>query len=117
MKPDSGTVLLHSEAPTRSRRCRRGPGGRRNRQRGRGAEHALRAARDLMARTRLDGVRDWLECSFKVADEHGRIVMAGRFADTVARCTARRGRMTVASAIGRRAGAFPPVGDPTRRPR
>ncbi|TNC08755.1 hypothetical protein FF100_28350 [Methylobacterium terricola] len=46
-------------------------------------EHALAVARDLIARTRLDSVRDWFECSFEITDEEGRPVMIVPFGDTV----------------------------------
>lgn len=46
-------------------------------------EHALRAARDLIARTRIHSVRDWFECSFEVTDERGARVLTVPFGDTV----------------------------------
>jgi len=46
-------------------------------------EHALRAARDTIARTRTNLVRDWFACSFEIVDEHGQPVMTVPFSDTV----------------------------------
>ncbi|BCM87974.1 DUF6894 family protein [Methylobacterium indicum] len=46
-------------------------------------EHALEMALDLITRTRLDSVRDWFDCSFDIADEHGQPVMIVPFADAV----------------------------------
>lgn len=45
--------------------------------------HALAVARDLIARARLDAVRDWFTCTFEVTDEDGRPVMRVPFSDTV----------------------------------
>jgi hypothetical protein len=46
-------------------------------------DHALAVARDLIARTRVDGVRNWFDCSFEITDEDGRPVMTVPFSDTV----------------------------------
>lgn len=46
--------------------------------------HALDAARDLSARTRSDGVRDWFACTYEIADEAGQPVLTVPFADIVA---------------------------------
>lgn len=46
-------------------------------------ERALERARDLIARTRLDSVRDWFECSFEITDEQGQSVMNIPFSDAV----------------------------------
>ncbi|TNC05407.1 hypothetical protein FF100_35760 [Methylobacterium terricola] len=46
-------------------------------------EHALTVARDLIARTRLDSVRDWFDCSFEITDQEGQPVMTVPFGDTV----------------------------------
>ena len=51
--------------------------------RGIGLAIALRAARDLIARTRIHSVRDWFECSFEVTDERGARVLTVPFGDTV----------------------------------
>lgn len=45
--------------------------------------HALTVARDLIARVRLDAVRDWFACTFEVTDEEGRAVLRVPFSDTV----------------------------------
>ena len=46
-------------------------------------ERALSAARDLIARTRLDSIANWFDCSFEITDEAGRPVMLVPFTDTV----------------------------------
>ena len=45
--------------------------------------HVLAAARDLIARTRSHGVRDWFTCRFEITDEDGRPVMTVPFSETV----------------------------------
>ncbi len=45
--------------------------------------HALTVARDLIARVRLDAVRDWFACTFEVTDADGHPVMRVPFSDTV----------------------------------
>ncbi|WP_375410131.1 DUF6894 family protein [uncultured Methylobacterium sp.] len=46
-------------------------------------EHALRAARDLIARTQSYNVRDWFVCAFEITDADGRHVLTVPFSDTV----------------------------------
>jgi len=46
-------------------------------------EHALGAARDTIARTRTNLVRDWFACSFEIVDEHSQPVITVPFSDTV----------------------------------
>jgi uncharacterized protein DUF6894 len=46
-------------------------------------EHALFAARDTIARTQTDIVRDWMVCSFEITDEAGQLVLTVPFSDTV----------------------------------
>ena len=46
-------------------------------------EHALFMARDMIARTRTDIVRDWMVCSFEVTDVTGALVLTVPFSDTV----------------------------------
>jgi hypothetical protein len=46
-------------------------------------EHALFVARDTIARTRTDIVRDWMVCSFEITDEAGHLVLTVPFSDTV----------------------------------
>lgn len=46
-------------------------------------KHALFVARDTIARTRTDIVRDWMVCSFEVTDEAGDLVLTVPFSDTV----------------------------------
>ena len=46
-------------------------------------EHALSMARDTIARTRTDIVRDWMVCSFEVTDVTGALVLTVPFSDTV----------------------------------
>jgi hypothetical protein len=46
-------------------------------------EHALFVARDTIARTRTDVVRDWMVCSFEITDEAGQLVLTVPFSDTV----------------------------------
>ena len=46
-------------------------------------EHALAQARDIIARTRTDIVRDWMVCSFEVTDEQSQPVLTVPFGDTV----------------------------------
>jgi len=45
--------------------------------------HAISAARDLIARTRSDSVRDWFACAFEIVDEAGRHVLTVSFNDTI----------------------------------
>jgi hypothetical protein len=44
-------------------------------------ERALEAARDHIARTRTDTVRDWFVCSFEIEDENTRRVLTVPFSD------------------------------------
>jgi hypothetical protein len=37
--------------------------------------HALETARDLIARARMDSIRNWFECSFEVTNEAGQVVL------------------------------------------
>jgi len=46
-------------------------------------EHALTAARDLIARHQMSMIRDWFVCSFEITDEAGQHVMTVPFSDTV----------------------------------
>ena len=46
-------------------------------------EHALTVVRDLIARTRLDGIANWFDCAFEITDERGHAVMTVPFKDTV----------------------------------
>ena len=46
-------------------------------------EHALKAARDLIARHDMDSIPDWFACSFEITDEVGEQVMTVPFSDTV----------------------------------
>ena len=46
-------------------------------------ERALFMARDMIARTRTDIVRDWFVCSFEITDEQGEHVLTVPFSDTV----------------------------------
>ena len=46
-------------------------------------EHALRVARESIARDRLATVRDWFVCSFEITDEQGEPVLTVPFSDTV----------------------------------
>ena len=46
-------------------------------------QHALQAARDLVAGSRSFAVRDWFVCSFEVEDEEARHVMTVPFSDIV----------------------------------
>src|ERR1700712_3031637 len=46
-------------------------------------EHALFVARDTIARTRTDVVRDWMVLSFESTDEAGQLVLTVPFSDTV----------------------------------
>ena len=45
--------------------------------------HALDVARDLIARTRLESVRNWFDCTFEVADAMGRPVLRVPFGDAI----------------------------------
>jgi uncharacterized protein DUF6894 len=45
--------------------------------------HALETARDLIARSRMDGIRNWFECSFEVTNEAGQVVLVLPFSETV----------------------------------
>ena len=46
-------------------------------------EHALETARDLISHARTDSIRNWLDCSFEVADETGRVVLILPFSETI----------------------------------
>ena len=46
-------------------------------------EYALAQARDMIARTRTDLVRDWMVCSFEIMDDRGQPVLTVPFSDTV----------------------------------
>jgi hypothetical protein len=46
-------------------------------------ERALDAARDMIARTRTDVIRDWFECSFEIEDEDAQLLLTVPFSDTV----------------------------------
>ena len=46
-------------------------------------ERALSAARDHIARTRTDTIRDWFVCSFEVEDEDAQRVLTVPFSETV----------------------------------
>ena len=46
-------------------------------------EHALTTARDLIARTRLDSIPNWFDCTFEIIDEVGRLVLTVPFTETV----------------------------------
>ena len=45
-------------------------------------ERALSAARDHIARTRTDVIRDWFVCSFEIEDEDAQLVLHVPFRDT-----------------------------------
>ena len=45
--------------------------------------HALWVARDTIARTRTDIVRDWFVCAFEITDGAGRHLLTVPFSDTV----------------------------------
>ena len=46
-------------------------------------EHVLSHARDMIARTRIDIVRDWMVCSFEIMDETGERVLTMPFSDMI----------------------------------
>ncbi len=46
-------------------------------------DHVLNVARDLTARTRLELIRDWYECTFEVTDEAGWRVLTLPFGELV----------------------------------
>ena len=46
-------------------------------------ERALSAARDHIARTRTDTIRDWFVCSFEIEDEDAQRVLTVPFSETV----------------------------------
>jgi uncharacterized protein DUF6894 len=46
-------------------------------------EHALFVARDMIARTRTEIVRDWMVCSFEITNEEGEPVLTVPFSDIV----------------------------------
>ena len=46
-------------------------------------EHALFVARDTIARTRTDIVRDWMVCSFEIEDQDAQLLLTVPFSDTV----------------------------------
>ena len=46
-------------------------------------ERALNAARDHIARTRTDVIRDWFVCSFEIEDEDAQLLLRVPFSDTV----------------------------------
>jgi len=46
-------------------------------------ERALEVARDMIARTRTDLIRDWFVCSFEIENEDAQRVLTVPFSDTV----------------------------------
>jgi Cu2+-containing amine oxidase len=46
-------------------------------------EHVQCHARDMIARTNTDIVRDWMVCSFEVTDEAGQPVLTVPFSDMI----------------------------------
>ena len=44
-------------------------------------EHVEATARDLMRHTRLNAIRNWLDCTFEVTDETGQRVLTLPFSD------------------------------------
>ena len=46
-------------------------------------ERALFMARDMIARTRTDVIRDWFVCSFEIEDEDAQRLLSVPFSDTV----------------------------------
>ena len=46
-------------------------------------EHALKTARDLIARTRLDSISNWFDCTFEITDEAGQFSLTVPFTDVV----------------------------------
>lgn len=46
-------------------------------------QRALDAARDHIARTRTDIVRDWFVCSFEIEDADAQLLLTVPFSDTV----------------------------------
>jgi hypothetical protein len=46
-------------------------------------ERALAAARDHIARTRTDIIRDWFVCSFEIENEDAQLLLTVPFSDTV----------------------------------
>jgi hypothetical protein len=47
-------------------------------------ERALEAARDHIARTRTDIIRDWFACSFEIENEDAQLLLTVPFSGTVA---------------------------------
>lgn len=45
--------------------------------------HAVRAARDLIERTRSDILRSWFDCTFEITDVNGRSVLTMPFTEVV----------------------------------
>jgi hypothetical protein len=50
---------------------------------GEAREHAVAEARDMIARTRTDMIRDWFVCSFEIEDEDAQLLLTVPFSDTV----------------------------------
>jgi hypothetical protein len=46
-------------------------------------DHALAVARDHIARTRAQVIRDWFVCSFEIEDEDAQRLLTVPFSDTV----------------------------------
>ena len=46
-------------------------------------EYALDAAREHIAKTRTDMIRDWFVCSFEIEDEDAQLLLTVPFSDTV----------------------------------
>jgi hypothetical protein len=46
--------------------------------------HVEATARDLMRNTRLEAIRNWLDCTFEVTDEAGHLVLTMPFLDVPA---------------------------------
>lgn len=45
--------------------------------------YALAAARNHIARTRTDMIRDWLACSFEIEDKDAALLLTVPFSDTI----------------------------------
>ena len=46
-------------------------------------QYALNAAREHIAKTRTDMIRDWFVCSFEIEDEDAQLLLTVPFSDTV----------------------------------
>ena len=45
--------------------------------------HAIETARDLIANARVSAIRNWLDCTFEITDDGGRLVLTMPFSQAI----------------------------------